>query len=77
MLAEIEKIKIGDITDFTNLMGAVIDAVSYTHLPLDGSLYDRSGDWRGGAYGRAQGRIKSPAGSGDAGAGSGCYIHCQ
>ena len=26
MLAEIEKIKIGDITDFTNLMGAVIDA---------------------------------------------------
>ena len=41
------------------------------------SLYDRSGDWRGGAYGRAQGRIQSPAGTGDAGAGSGCYIHCQ
>ena len=35
------------------------------------------GDWRGGAYGRAQGRIQSPAGSGNAGAGSGCYIHCQ
>ena len=44
---------------------------------LDGSLYDRSGDWRGGAYGRAQGRIQSPAGSGNAGAGSGCYIYCQ
>ena len=25
----------------------------------------------------AQGRIQSPAGSGNAGAGSGCYIHCQ
>ncbi|MFR1016738.1 L-glutamate gamma-semialdehyde dehydrogenase [Clostridium fessum] len=29
MLAEIEKIKIGDITDFTNLMGAVIDASAF------------------------------------------------
>ena len=29
MLAEIEKIKIGDITDFTNLMGAVIDAAAF------------------------------------------------
>ena len=29
MLAEIEKIKIGDITDFRNLMGAVIDASAY------------------------------------------------
>ena len=29
MLAEIEKIKIGDITDFTNLMGAVIDAPAF------------------------------------------------
>ena len=29
MLAEIEKIKIGDITDFRNLMGAVIDASAF------------------------------------------------
>lgn len=29
MLAKIEKIKIGDITDFTNLMGAVIDASAF------------------------------------------------
>ncbi len=29
MLAEIEKIKIGDITDFTNMMGAVIDASAF------------------------------------------------
>ena len=29
MLAESEKIKIGDITDFTNLMGAVIDASAF------------------------------------------------
>ena len=29
MLSEIEKIKIGDITDFTNLMGAVIDASAF------------------------------------------------
>ena len=29
MLAAIEKIKIGDITDFTNLMGAVIDASAF------------------------------------------------
>ena len=29
MLAEIEKIKIGDITEFTNLMGAVIDASAF------------------------------------------------
>ncbi len=29
MLAEIEKIKIGDVTDFTNLMGAVIDASAF------------------------------------------------
>ena len=29
ILAEIEKIKIGDITDFTNLMGAVIDASAF------------------------------------------------
>lgn len=29
MLAEIEKIKIGDITDFTTLMGAVIDASAF------------------------------------------------
>ena len=29
MLAEIEKMKIGDITDFTNLMGAVIDASAF------------------------------------------------
>lgn len=29
MLAEIEKIKIGDITDFTNLMGAVIHASAF------------------------------------------------
>ena len=29
MLAEIEKIKIGDIIDFTNLMGAVIDASAF------------------------------------------------
>ena len=29
MLAEIETIKIGDITDFTNLMGAVIDASAF------------------------------------------------
>ena len=29
MLAEIEKIKIGDITDFTNLMGAVINASAF------------------------------------------------
>lgn len=29
MLAEIEKIKIGDITDFTNLMSAVIDASAF------------------------------------------------
>ena len=29
LLAEIEKIKIGDITDFTNLMGAVIDASAF------------------------------------------------
>ena len=29
MLAEIEKIKIGDITDFTNLLGAVIDASAF------------------------------------------------
>lgn len=29
MLAEIEKIKIGDITNFTNLMGAVIDASAF------------------------------------------------
>ena len=29
MLAEIEKIKIGDITDFTNLIGAVIDASAF------------------------------------------------
>lgn len=29
MLTEIEKIKIGDITDFTNLMGAVIDASAF------------------------------------------------
>ena len=29
VLAEIEKIKIGDITDFTNLMGAVIDASAF------------------------------------------------
>ena len=29
MLAEIEKIKIGEITDFTNLMGAVIDASAF------------------------------------------------
>lgn len=29
MLAEVEKIKIGDITDFRNLMGAVIDASAF------------------------------------------------
>lgn len=29
MLAEIEKIKVGDVTDFTNLMGAVIDASAF------------------------------------------------
>lgn len=51
------------------------DGVCGCDCPLDGSLYDRSGNWRGGAYGRAQGRIQSPAGSGNAGAGSGCYIH--
>ena len=29
MLAEIEKIKVGDVTDFTNMMGAVIDASAF------------------------------------------------
>ncbi len=32
MLAEIKKIKMGDIKDFTNLMGAVIDKASYDNI---------------------------------------------